>query len=302
LVGHNLVLTSEHCIVNPATMGDYKVSDLNITFYKEENSSQVLQYPVAAVVARGGAGSFPSAASTGERLDFALLEVGVSTAGKTPDQDGLKPVALEEKDELDRDAAVYVVGYPSYPRAGDKMVADNAHLFVPHEITYPALNAYRLELNGELSELKSSANKLADGPEKQNQVVQAELLTAQLRHQFSNSFKSVPGTTHWRFVSDFMHPQQPTIAIDTDTFHGNSGSPVFLRKSSKVIGLFIRGYEDSDRFRKVSWREHEEAVPISAILQHWRQIDPNGPVKYGIELPSLAAAATATIATTIGPQ
>jgi V8-like Glu-specific endopeptidase len=290
LIGTNLVLTCEHCVVNEKTMDDFKLADLTVTFYKEGAASQTLTYPIASIVHRGGGASFGAPKPGVEKLDFAFLEVGASAAGKKPQQDGLQPVALEKEPELERDAAVYVVGYPG---EHSKMIADNAHLFVPYEITDPALNAYRLELNGELDELKSAATKLEDSDEKTNQVFQADTLAAQMRQQFKASFKPVPGTKLWRFVSDFMYPQHPAIAIDTDTFHGNSGSPVFLRKTSQVIGLFFRGLEDADRLKKVTWRQHEEAVPISAIFEHWTQEDPSGPARYGIQPLAAATASTA---------
>ena len=292
LVGKNLVLTCEHCVVDKKMMGDCKLADLSVTFFKEGSPVETLKYPVVGIPERGYAEAYIPGPPDAQKLDFAFLELGQSSAKQTPEQDGLKPVALEEDTMLPRDTAVYVVGYPL---GGGKMVADNAHIFVPYEVTNAAFHAYWLELNGELEERKDEVAKLKDGPYKRNEQLQYDLLAQELRDSFRKSFKPVPNSSDLLFDSAFMYPQTPAIAIDTDTFHGNSGSPVFLRKTSKVVALFLRGWGDEDRAKKATWKQHEEAVPISAILQHWRQTDRNGPAKYGIESPSLAAAAATTI-------
>jgi V8-like Glu-specific endopeptidase len=281
LIGTNLVLTCEHCIFDKDTLADRKLMDLSVTFLKEAATNQPLKYPVASVVVRGRKG-LNHAINSLDKLDYAFLELGPSTStGRTPQQDGLLPVKIKTEPELARDAAVYVVGYPG---TRGKLVADNAHIFVPYEISDDALNKYRLELNGEIQELEDRTSNLRQG--------QAASLGKQLRAQFADSFKLISQTGNWRFVSNFMYPQHPALAIDSDTFGGDSGSPVFLRKTSEVIGLFFRGLQDADQLNKVTWRQHEEAVPLSAIFQHWTQQDQSGPSRYGISFPNSTAALT----------
>jgi V8-like Glu-specific endopeptidase len=289
LIGPNLVLTCEHCIFNEATLADHKLRDLSVTFYKEGAANNPLSYPVASIVARGRKGPHHAVNPSLEKLDYALLGLGPSAMGGTPQQDGLLPVKLKIEPDLARDTAVYVIGYPE---TRSKTVADNAHIFVPYEISDDALNKYRLELNGEIKELEDAASKLQKGPEKDTKQGQAEILGKQLRAQFKESFKFINETRNWCFVSNFMYPQHPALAIDSDTFHGDSGSPVFLRKTSEVIGVFFRGLGDADQLNKVTWRQHEEAVPISVILQHWTQQDAGGPIRHGISFTNSTAAST----------
>ena len=60
---------------------------------------------------------------------------------------------------------------------------------------------------------------------------------------------------------------QPTIGANSDTYHGNSGSPVYSRRSHEVVGIFTEGEPDVAAPFQAGWRRHEAAIPVTVIVQ-----------------------------------
>ena len=67
-----------------------------------------------------------------------------------------------------------------------------------------------------------------------------------------------------------VRPKMPTIGANCDTFHGNSGSGAFLKRTQRVVGILIGGQPDVDRLRS-GWARHEAILPIGPILDEIRQ-------------------------------
>jgi hypothetical protein len=66
---------------------------------------------------------------------------------------------------------------------------------------------------------------------------------------------------------------RPSFGIDTDTFGGDSGSPVFDRRSQCIVGIFSGGQRDTLVSPEASWKEHEFAAPISEVLRTLHSVD-----------------------------
>jgi hypothetical protein len=73
----------------------------------------------------------------------------------------------------------------------------------------------------------------------------------------------------------FQTAMRPSFGIDTDTFAGDSGSPVFDRSTRCLVGIFSSGQRDTLAASETSWREHEVAIPISEIIARIRSTDKN---------------------------
>lgn len=90
--------------------------------------------------------------------------------------------------------------------------------------------------------------------------------------KFEASYKVVGQTRQYRSE----HPglaERPYFGMDTDTYRGNSGAPVFLREEVCVVGVFSGGALDGAKIQEATWKEHEFAVPLSEIVKHVRSLD-----------------------------
>jgi len=66
--------------------------------------------------------------------------------------------------------------------------------------------------------------------------------------------------------------KRPMFGFDTDTVKGNSGGAVFARADACLLGVFNGGQPDGVAITEASWREHEFATPISAVLEDLEQL------------------------------
>ena len=74
------------------------------------------------------------------------------------------------------------------------------------------------------------------------------------------------GEPYYEYIS-VRFDQQPTIGADSDTYRGNSGSPVYSRRSHAVIGLLFDGQEDLSEPWAAGWRAHEAVLPIAKVVE-----------------------------------
>lgn len=179
----------------------------------------------------------------GKDLDFALLEIN------QPEGEASYPVLFSPS--LKEFEAVYVIGHPD---SRPKTVHDNAFVLFPFEATEGDLARFRLRICAE-----------TDGEPDQA----AEL------ERFHRNYRRPSGADLplFRLFSDEKWGQQPTVAVDADTFHGNSGGPAFLRVNGGLVGLLYAGQPDSEKAYAAGWRRHEGIIPISAIIEQlnsWR--------------------------------
>jgi hypothetical protein len=244
LIGDDLVLTANHCIQ------DALPTELEVRFnYEEDLARQPLEqtnFKVNSVLA--------SAAALGD-LDAALLELKV----KEDDQsagDVFDPLCISLKRVLLEDP-VYVVGHP---RGLPRTVHDNAFVHFPFEVTQHQMTLLRLKVESEFEGAEDEEEGIAE---------------------FESSYQQadVGGVTVFRNFSQ-RRGGKPTIGIDSDTFHGDSGAPTLHRRTHRVVGVFVAGEQDVETAREVGWRAHEAVLPVSevvkkldAALPGWRDRD-----------------------------
>jgi hypothetical protein len=63
------------------------------------------------------------------------------------------------------------------------------------------------------------------------------------------------------------------FGFDTDTQSGNSGGPVYSRVDVCVVGVFGGGRPDNVKITEATWKEHEFATPLSAVLKDLKAYD-----------------------------
>lgn len=244
LIGKDLGLTNNHCLANDLP------TDLKVVFDYENGLDghrlSAREFRVEAFVV----------SSSAERagLDFALIRIGKDANGHSAG-DTYKPQCLSTV-RVRRDDPLYVIGFP----LGDpRMVADNAFVYFPFQVT--AHEYVELELLVK-SELQSRAA--------QNQAdAKAKLV------DFSTSYRkrTLGGFDVYEYYSQRFN-SQPTIGADCDTFHGNSGSPVYQRRTHHVVGLLFDGQKDESDPWKPGWSSHEAILPITRVIE---QIDATRP-------------------------
>jgi len=283
MIGKDLVLTCKHVIspksaINPNEL--LGTSTLKVRFEKGADPANEEAFPVKAIAFKGTEDTFNAPR---DGVDYAFLELGPSEKDhKLASEKGISPVKIATNYKP-RDTAVYVIGYPGM--RGNKTVADNARIFAGFNNSYETEVEFEIEARSEANALKEGVNKQLDPQMQLNALQLATKQSQQLIGDFTKSFKPGKGdNAHWYFVSQMVKfPPHAAIALDSDTFHGNSGSPVFTRLSSEVTAVLFRGMPDQMTKIKVGWLQHEEAIPIQVILQNWKDNEPTALAKYGID-------------------
>jgi hypothetical protein len=233
LVGENLALTNFHCI-NTLLPEDLKVQ-FNYELDLDGSSLPSRSFPVTAFLAS-------NSEATGS--DFALLELGPD--GPANEQAGqVFPPQCLSTVRVQRDDPLYLVGHPD---RAPRTVHDNAFVYFPFRIT-----------KGEMQVLKWLVEDEFAGVED----AQAQI------DSFLASYRAVNAGG----VEMFEHHSQrfngrPTIGADADTYHGNSGSPAYSRKTHDIVGILFAGEEDVTEAWIPGWRSHEAIVPITEVMRH----------------------------------
>ena len=243
LVARDLVLTAGHCFAR-VLPGEIKERlEVRFNFERDLSGMQLAQdrYPLDRVVAEGDS-VFPD----GPTLDFALVRVGQNSTGKPPG-DTHPPQCLSPR-QVRRDDPLYVIGHP---RGDFRVVHDNAFVYFPFQVNRFDFTRLKLMVDAELS----------SDPRRQTEL-----------ERFERSYrgrKDANGNELFEHYSE-KWGRQPTIGANSDTYHGNSGSPVYGRRTHQVVGIFTEGEPDVDAPFTAGWRRHEAMIPTSEIT---RQLD-----------------------------
>jgi hypothetical protein len=182
--------------------------------------------------------------------DFAVLEVGVDTPDGNHAGD-LYPVQCLSLSRVKRDDPLYLIGHP----LGDpRTVHDNTFVYFPFRVTELEFTELEMAVR---SEFLGSDDELMRLGEFRDSYQQRNLGGQTVYENFS---------LRWQL--------QPTIGVDSDTFHGNSGSPTYSRKTHRVVGILFDGEDDLDNPWQVGWRAHEAVLPIEAVVDRLDAVHP----------------------------
>lgn len=258
LIGKNLVLTARHCLQHDqqdSSSSFFKRYEMRVSFDFERDGKldQMARQneEIVEIISTGRAAS-----DTLPELDFALLKIKGTPETKTQFLHGSPPVPRSRQlcmstRTLHRGDPVYKIGHPGgIPRS----VIDNGRVLFPFVADEASMNAMTVDVYAEIFELgKVASNDAKD-----------------LLLQWINSYR--PELDRYEHFSD-VWGGSPTLGLELDTSGGNSGGPVFNRRSHYVVAVFTKGQRDDDRPRVPSWQEHEAALPVQAILDHMNSVD-----------------------------
>lgn len=173
----------------------------------------------------------------GHHIDYAVLRLE-SDIGQF---DKVATLQCLSEARLRRDNPVYVVGFPE---GNPKTIHDNAWVLFPFAATETDYARLLMLVEAEFR----------DSPKREQFV-----------EQFRKSYRLSPGDRMYQNYSA-RFGNQPILAVDADTFHGNSGSPAFDRQTHALVGVVVAGEEDSRDPWTPGWRRHEAIVPASQII------------------------------------
>ena len=234
LIADDLFLTARHCV------DKFSPEELEVQFnYDEDLRHQPLStdtYPVLAYEVIGSAET-PNDAP----LDYAIIRLGRNEndeiAGKQWTRECMSMKRLRLYD------AVYAIGHPQGER---RKVHDNSRVFFPFRLTQGEMDELLVSVEAELLDDRDGADKLDSFLKSYRPLKQGSVVMYEQR------------SVKWQRL--------PVIGVDTDTFHGNSGSPVFDRKRHHIMGVFFAGEPDTAAYTP-GWRRHEAVLPISEVVR-----------------------------------
>jgi hypothetical protein len=229
LIGADWLLTNLHCL------RDHPIDQIVARFdYEESLDHEMLaetRYEIAEVVVSGE--RFKG------RPDFAVLQLAPGPDGKRAGE-SRAPLCLA-RSTPGRGEALYLVGHP---KGEPRTVHDHAYVRFPFSITAYQRRELRIALEQEVKHLANAKSLVSE---------------------FDASYRprSVNGQTVYEYYAS-RWGKQPTIGVDADTFHGNSGSPALLRGTHALFGILFDGASD-DTHDHWGWAVHEAVLPSSVI-------------------------------------
>lgn len=248
LIGEKLALTNNHCILEEAPDELEAVFDYEDDLAGRHMANKVFPLSDIKLTAEDERGN----------LDFVLLELGANADGALPGK--VYPVQCLSMKPVRRDDPLYVVGFPlGEPRT----VHDNAFVYFPFRVTPEEYAEIKMLVSAEFDSIEAEELSYREGKLK----------------EFTDSYqlRENGSQPYYEYIS-MRFDQQPTIGADSDTYHGNSGSPVYNRRTHAVIGLLFDGQEDLTEPWAAGWRAHEAVLPITQVVERldsaaptWRQ-------------------------------
>ncbi|MEK7951639.1 trypsin-like serine peptidase [Luteolibacter soli] len=189
------------------------------------------------------------------RLDYAILEI-TDWDADDPIPGDRKPVPLVDA-RASLDSPVYAIGHPG---GKELLVHDYARVVCPHELKESDRGSFMIRLQADLIR----ANKIA-GTTMETAVAAEEAFKRRYIKKGDSFFYRDP----------YNDSKIPVFGADTDTFHGDSGGPVILRKTGGIIGILIEGMPDNDFFANATILSHERCLPIKAVIDQLRPTKPS---------------------------
>jgi hypothetical protein len=252
------VTTAGHCLENRSWQ------DLRVTFDLDGRGKQSRPLKVLDVWPD------PPPGSKGlDKIDFAFLRVDTD-----PTVDGLfeelqkqieaKPFGAQplciRTTPVSYKEPVFAVGYPV---GAVKTVHDYAYVWFPFKVSEDLFN----RLSAEAYAQAQLVGKAAGRPQ------YAESVQKDLEDAYRTTKMESGQAFHYYYGAAYGTSARPSFGIDTDTSHGDSGSPVFDRQGPCIVGIFTGGQRDTLVATEATWREHEFAVPISEVLTYMSAVD-----------------------------
>lgn len=262
LIAQDLVLTAGHCFSSGVPMSP---DQLEVWFGYQQLENGSFPAPerrkiVAAVApAQARWPKLMQGQYGRDLLDYAIVRFETPNPSIPNDA---QPQCLR-RSPMRRSEGVYVVGYPE---GKPVTVHDAGRVTFPFSILEgDQFKLLRLDVE---TDFKNSAER------------------ADVMSEFDASYNEVSGgVLPSRYFYDIRDGGQPRMGITVDTFAGNSGGPVYDHDRNQcVVGILNRGMADIGAPYVPNWRQHERALPMSAILEDLEKDPVTAPLVSGGKL------------------
>ncbi len=260
LIGKNTVVTAEHCVM--AYRNQEKMDDLEFVFFYEYEFDESIgaavdREKIVCSYRESPNEKYGMDQDLGESFgvpDFAILEISPPD-NKRAEIEGIKPVTLSLRRALYADALCCI----GHPQGNQKKIHMNCRVLLPFELRPREINSFASILASRMAKLDKIRNRSGGNTSDRERALI-------LKHYTRNL--SDPDNADSLYYVDRTHNlQRPAIAIEADTFPGDSGAPIFDIRSNAVVGILVAGQPTSKTvIEEVSLDEHEIALPIQFVV------------------------------------
>jgi hypothetical protein len=250
-IDKNWIVTAGHCFRGRAW------SDLRVVFDLDGLGTRLKPIQILELWPNPAPGS-----SDRDDIDFAFVRVeddtdvvglisaleATTVIGRLQPESvciGTQPLAYKEP--------IFAIGYP---KGVSKTVHDYSYVWFPFKLSDDDFNHVDAET---FARAKLVGDQYGD-PNYADEVIQS------FRLAYATTRTDDDKVYHYYYGGIDSSAQRPLFGIDTDTFGGDSGSPVFDRQTRCLVGIFSGGARDSLVASEASWKQHELATPITEIL------------------------------------
>lgn len=262
LIGKNTIVTAEHCVMenrNKETLGDLEFVFFNEFEFDKARMRHIKREEIVCTF-KGNA-KYGMDLDVGESFgapDFAVLEIS------PPDEkkeiiEGITPLTISLRRATYADALCSI----GHPRGNQKQVHLNCRVLLPFELKGKQdIDSFSTKLAARIGRIDSIRNQpqgKGPSPSDRERALIGELYTRDLSESDnSNSIYHVDRTNGLN---------RPAIAIEADTFPGDSGAPIIDIRTNAVIGILVAGQPTSNAtIKEVSLEKHEIALPIKFVV------------------------------------
>ena len=255
VIGEDLILTARHCLFNliAEEVIQIPINKIRVVFDFETGINRK-EKRIESVIAMGDRSADPA-----KDLDFAVLKVSDIPPPSVVlmVEDGIvrpseRKVCMTTAN-LQREEEIYVVGHP---KEQSRTVADNGQVLFPYIVSEEVLGLLHLSV---LKELRVEAG---------SDDATSERIFELLR-RWTDSYKD-QGDGMYLHNSRAFHGR-PTLGIQSNTYGGSSGGPVFSKVYNRLVGVFRSGEFDGKALLEGGWENHESALPIELVITDMTQ-------------------------------
>lgn len=249
LIGDGLVLTCAHDVSDAVELA------VEFPFSKDPATKLKRKARRIAVGERRSQNEGP--------LDYALLEFDPDP--QDPDKADRQPMKLTRQ-RPSLDAAVFALGHPN---GGALEVHDFSRVVMPFMLKETDRDGFLIRIHADLL--------------RQNILSNSNLATEDVaRSEFEHRYKLE--SPFYIYRNPYLQSNAPVFGVDTDTFHGDSGCPIILRKSGHLCGILIEGEPDKAHYHSSTILAHERCVPMGVIIDQLDQKLPGWVDKYHVKI------------------
>jgi V8-like Glu-specific endopeptidase len=269
VVGRRTVLTCWH-VVKSGRTSDFEDRSYNVRFFDDHRPRGWLD-PKATV----DVGC--KLICHNEELDYCLLELA-----ENPLTDTARILPLSSLPQ-DYQTPVIVIGYP---QGGNLTVHENSWIVFPSRLDQK--NRTRLEARLVRDKIASIAPSLT-APNDGRISERYQNAITEVQNQIDKHYKKRVDDPNHLYTHEYQGEHY--VGIESDTFRGNSGSPVINRERGQVIAMLRKGVEigshvastgEAEFRRIVSSDFHERAVPMGVIIKDIKEkMGTNWPTEKG---------------------